>query len=161
MSNDVQFQGLSLTKGSKNPDLNYFFSVKINTPFIIIELMLILFTFQFNEWHEGTQVSLLWTMQSSRIPIFHLNFNSKSAFRDFLVKKSFCNGVLHKWRNTCFTAIKEWGKFYPKKVIQIWRLKLSTQISHVKIFIQKFYPKNFFIQNLCDLFYVTLYSDVE
>ena len=31
-------------------------------------------------------------------------------------------------------------KFYPKKVIQIWGVKLSTQISHVKFFIQKFYP---------------------
>ena len=46
------------------------------------------------------------------------------------------------WRMLKAPTLKEWGsKFYPKKVIQIWRLKLSTQISHVKIFIQKFYPK--------------------
>ena len=35
----------------------------------------------------------------------------------------------------------EWGKFYPKKVIQKVEVKLSTEISHVNFFIQKFYPK--------------------
>ena len=34
-----------------------------------------------------------------------------------------------------------WGKFYPKKVINIWGVELSTEISHVKHFIQKSYPK--------------------
>ena len=37
----------------------------------------------------------------------------------------------------------EWGKFYPKRVIQKVELKLSTEISHVNFFIQKFYPKTF------------------
>ena len=36
-------------------------------------------------------------------------------------------------------SILERGKFYPKKVIQIGGVKLSTQISHAKIFIQKSY----------------------
>ena len=36
---------------------------------------------------------------------------------------------------------KEWGKFYPKRVIQIGGVELSTPISHVKKFIQKSYPK--------------------
>ena len=35
------------------------------------------------------------------------------------------------------------SKFYSKKVIQIWGSMLSTEISHVKNFIQIFYP-NFF-----------------
>ena len=35
----------------------------------------------------------------------------------------------------------EWGKFYPKKVIQIEGVKVSTQISDVNFFIQKSYPK--------------------
>ena len=46
----------------------------------------------------------------------------------------------------------QYSKFYPKKVI---RKKLSTKKSG-----KKFYPEvlsdNFFIQNLRDLFYVTL-----
>ena len=52
----------------------------------------------------------------------------------------------------------EWGKFYPKKVIQIVGVKLSTQISDVKFFIQKSYPKKILSKDLLDLFYVTLYK---
>ena len=36
---------------------------------------------------------------------------------------------------------EEWGKFYPKKVIQIGGVELSTEIGLVKIFIQKSNPK--------------------
>ena len=56
-----------------------------------------------------------------------------------------------------------YSKFYPKKVIQIWESKLSTEISDVKFFIQKFYPKMILSKNkrdlsknLRDLFYLTL-----
>ena len=35
-----------------------------------------------------------------------------------------------------------WGKFYPKKVIKIGGVELSSQINHVTKFIQKSYPKN-------------------
>ena len=55
--------------------------------------------------------------------------------------------------------IYEWGKFYPKKVIQIREVKLSTEISHVKFFIQKSYPKQILskdLLDLLDLFYLTL-----
>ena len=51
--------------------------------------------------------------------------------------------------NTFGTTFCQYSKFYKKK-------KLST--SHVKNIIQKFYPK-FFIQNVHDLFFVTLYID--
>ena len=44
---------------------------------------------------------------------------------------------------TFYTHFAEWGKFYPKKVIQKVEVKLSTEISHVNFFIQKFYPKTF------------------
>ena len=36
-----------------------------------------------------------------------------------------------------------YSKFYPKKVIQIVGVKLSTEISQVKKVIQKSYPKTF------------------
>ena len=52
----------------------------------------------------------------------------------------------------------EWGKFYPKKVIQIVGVKLSTQISDVNFFIQKSYPKKILSKDLLDLFYITLYT---
>ena len=45
-----------------------------------------------------------------------------------------------------------------KKVIQIWGVKLSTQISHDKNFFQKSYPKNILSKDLLDLFYITLYT---
>ena len=52
----------------------------------------------------------------------------------------------------------EWGQFYPKRVIQIGGVELSTQISHVKNLsrrvIKKTYPK------LGDLFYLTLYTKI-
>ena len=44
------------------------------------------------------------------------------------------------------TCLNGWGKFYPKKVIQIGGVELSTQISHVQFFIQKSY-QNKIIQN--------------
>ena len=44
--------------------------------------------------------------------------------------------------------LREWGKFYKKKSY--------PQISDVNNIIQKFYPK-FFIQNVLDLFYTSLY----
>ena len=51
-----------------------------------------------------------------------------------------CNAFLQRLKNR---YTNEWGKFYPKKVIQIVGLKFSTEISHVKFLIQKFYPKTF------------------
>ena len=41
------------------------------------------------------------------------------------------------------STFSEWGKFHPKKVIQIGGLKLSTQIGHIKFFIQKSYQKKY------------------
>ena len=43
------------------------------------------------------------------------------------------------------SPIFEWGKFYPKKVIHIGGVKLSTQISHVNCFVQKELSKKKFL----------------
>ena len=58
--------------------------------------------------------------------------------------------ITFSWRQNCqFEAFYEWGKFYPKKVIQIGGVKLYTQISQSR---KKYYAEEFskinFIQRL-------------
>ena len=47
--------------------------------------------------------------------------------------------------------------FIQRKVIQIVGLKLSTEISHLKFFIQKFYP-NFFLSKIYVTYSTLLYQ---
>ena len=56
--------------------------------------------------------------------------------------------------NGCFAPVLRYSQFYPKRVIQIDRLELSTEISHVKNLsmrdIQKlFYPNLTLLYNSC------------
>ena len=56
-----------------------------------------------------------------------------------------------------YTQIYEWGKFNPKKIIQIGGVKLTTLISQVK----KFNPEELskkISKDLGDLFNLTLYT---
>ena len=74
------------------------------------------------------------------------------------------------WNKTCLRVQMIWSKtvkvskesshslFWDSKFIQKKLSKKSySQISHIKNIIQKFY-QNFFIQNIRDLFYITLYE---
>ena len=53
---------------------------------------------------------------------------------------------------------KRYSKFYPKRVIQIDRVEFYTEISKVKRFIQKSYPKTFYRKDTENLYNAFVYS---
>ena len=76
------------------------------------------------------------------------SFWCKFTFLFHLNDSNFYILTVSKITQILLFAILGWGKFYPKKVIQIRGLKLSTQISHVNFLsrrvIKKCYPKTYF-----------------
>ena len=109
-----------------------------------------------------------------KLPCKELSSYLTRPFTTILEKKDFenlnkvCLTIFQKWSKNIkiLKSIKllqsgvptrdlfEWGKFYPKKVIQ---KKLSTNKWGKKCY-PEVLSKNFFIQNVGDLFYYTLYD---